>query len=99
MPNESGFENFPKNGPSLVKNLPTRANNPVFNEERLRRPRKANQPNLISCNCLCPEQVKEGEVMLKKAAIGLGVLFVVGGLVFGVSNMISMLKVGGNRVS
>lgn len=37
--------------------------------------------------------------MLKKAAIGLGVLFVVGGLVFGVSNMISMLKVGGNRVS
>ncbi len=37
--------------------------------------------------------------MCKKAAIGAGVLFVVGALIFGVSNMVSMMKVGGHKVS
>lgn len=37
--------------------------------------------------------------MMKKVALGLGITFLVGAVIFGVGNMIGMLKVGGNKIS
>lgn len=36
---------------------------------------------------------------MKKAALSLGALFLVGAVIFGVGNMVGMLKVGGNKIS
>ena len=36
---------------------------------------------------------------MKKVALGLGITFLVGAVIFGVGNMIGMLKVGGHKIS